>query len=236
MNYSLSVNTRTVSGKKTRILRDKGLIPCVIYGHGENNRLISVKRVPFEKLFGSAGESSLIDLDIDSTDKVKVLIHEIQRQPITGQIIHVDFYQVKMSEKLTADIPLRFVGESRAVKELGGVLVKTLDHVKVECLPQDLAHEVTVDLSALNTFDDTIHVGDLSLPFGIKVLTRGEEAIVKVQPPRTEEELKAELAETAEVTPEEVPVVGKETKKEEEKEGETKAAAPASSGEQKKEK
>ena len=145
----------------------------------------------------------------------KVLINDIQRHPLSGQIIHIDFYKVKMTEKLTTDIPLVFVGESKAVKELGGILVKTLDHVKVECLPQDLVHELTVDLSSINTFDDAIHVSDLSLPSGLKVLTHGEEAIARVQPPRTEEEFKADLEGQIETGDKEAAVVGEEIEEKE---------------------
>ncbi|KKU48063.1 hypothetical protein A3H10_00985 [Candidatus Uhrbacteria bacterium RIFCSPLOWO2_12_FULL_46_10] len=195
MTYSLQVATRTLVGKKNKLLRGQGLIPGVVYGHGETNRSVEIKKVPFEKLFQSAGESSLVDLNIDEDASLKVLIHDIQRHPVTGQIIHVDFYQVKMTEKLTADVPLVFIGEAKAVKELGGVLVKTLDHVKVECLPQDLVHELKVNLSSLETFDDAIHVKDIVVPTGINVLSSIDDMVVSVQPPRTEEEAKIEGAE-----------------------------------------
>jgi len=215
MKHSIQVSSRTLLGKKNRLLREQSLIPGVIYGHGESNHIVAVKRVAFEKLFQAAGESSLVDLNLDCCAAFKVLIHDIQRHPLSGQIIHIDFYKVKMTEKLTTDIPLVFVGESKAVKELGGILVKTLDHVKVECLPQDLVHELTVDLSSINTFDDAIHVSDLSLPSGLKVLTHGEEAIARVQPPRTEEEFKADLEGQIETGDKEAAVVGEEIEEKE---------------------
>lgn len=215
MTYSLQVLTRAERGKKNKLLRAQDLIPGIIYGHGESNRPVAIERAPFEKLFMAAGESSLIDLSVEMSPSVKVLIHEVQRHPLTSKIIHVDFYQVKMTEKITAEVPIVFDGEARAVKELGGVLVKTLDHVKVECLPQNLVHELHVDLGVLNTFEDAIHVRDLRPPEGVKILTHAEDTIVKVQPPRTEEELKAELAEAPEAAAEEVPVAGKEGKEKE---------------------
>lgn len=218
MTYSLQVLARTVQSKKNKLLLEQGFIPGIVYGHGESNHPVTVKRGPFEKLFISAGESSLVNLSIEKHPSVKVLIHEVQRHPLTGKIIHVDFYQVNMAEKIAAEVPVIFDGEARAVKELGGVLVKTLDHVKVECLPQDLVHELHVGLGALNTFEDAIHVRDLRPPEGVKILTHAEDVIVKVQPPRTEEDLKAELAEAPEVAAEDVPVVGKEGKEQEEKE------------------
>ncbi|OGL87409.1 hypothetical protein A3I40_02480 [Candidatus Uhrbacteria bacterium RIFCSPLOWO2_02_FULL_48_12] len=231
MTYSLQALVRTAQGKKSKSLLKQGLVPGIVYGHGESNRLVALKRVPFEKLFMTAGESSLVDLNIDEHPSVKVLIHEVQRHPLTGKIIHVDFYQVKMTEKITAEVPVIFDGEARAVKELGGVLVKTLDHVKVECLPQNLVHELHVDLGALNTFEDAIHVRDLRPPEGVKILIHAEDVIVKVQPPRTEEELKAELAEAPEAAAEAVPVVGKEGKEQEaEQEKETSKEAEKESG------
>lgn len=222
MTYSLQVAARTLAGKKNKLLRDHGLIPGVVYGHGETNRLVEVKRALFEKLFQSAGESSLVDLSIDGTPSLKVLIHDVQNHPVNGQIIHIDFYQVKMTEKLTADVPLVFVGEPKAVKELGGILVKTLDHVKVECLPQDLVHELKVDLSSLETFDDTIHVKDIVVPSEINVLSSADDMVVSIQPPRAEEEIKvAEAEKPADVSEVEVEKEkkGKEAKGGEEEEG-----------------
>jgi len=98
---------------------------------------------------------------------------------------------VKMTEKLRTEITLRFIGESAAVKELGGVLVKNLDHIKVETLPVDLVPEIPVDIARLKTFDDLIHVKDLAVPKGITVLDKEDEVVALVTPPRSEEELAA---------------------------------------------
>ena len=109
-----------------------------------------------------AGRSVLIDLEIDG-EKRKVLIHDFQKHPLTNRFIHIDFYQVKMDEEIEANVEIVFVGEAPAVKELGGVLLKTMDEVLVRCLPADLPKEIKVDLSTLKTFDDRIFVKDLNI-------------------------------------------------------------------------
>ena len=213
---SLTVATRTVLGKKVQALRVASIVPAIIYGHGVENRYVQVPIIPFEKLFTKAGESSLIDLVVDSGASLKVLIHDVQRDPVTSTINHVDFYQVKMTEKLTAHIPIVHVGESRAVKELGGVLVKTLDHINVECLPQDLPHELTVDLTTLEQFDDAIRVSDIPIPAGVTVKSDPQEMVLTVKAPRTEEEVKADLATPATENIEAVEVAEKKGKEKEE--------------------
>ncbi len=188
---SLSVAIRSVTGKKVADLRTQGQIPAVVYGHGTENTNISIAYVPFEKLYKEAGESSLIDLSIEGKPLVKVLVHGIQRDPSSYRFTHVDFYQVRMDEKLHTTIPLKFVGESKAMKELGGILVKSMDELEVRCLPADLVHEIEVDIAALQTFEDMISVGDIKLPKGIEVMNELEAGIATVSEPISQEELDA---------------------------------------------
>ncbi len=213
---SLNVKTRSLMGKKAAALRAASLVPGVIYGHGSDNQFVEVPAVTFDKIFAKAGESSLVDLAVDDKAPFKVLIHDVQRDPVTSTVSHVDFYQVKMTEKLTAHIPLVLTGESKAVKESGGVIVKTLDSVTVECLPQDLVHEILVDISKLENFDDAIHIEDLAVPQGIEIKSEGNEMIVTVKAPRTEEEVAADLATPASEASVEAVEVEKKGKKEEE--------------------
>lgn len=210
----LAATVRTVTGKKVSELRDQSMVPAVVYGHGFENKNVTVELVPFEKVFSKAGESTLVDLSIDNEAPFKVLIHEVQRDAISGAPKHVDFFHVSMTEKLTTHIPLSLVGESKAVKELGGTLVKILDAVEVECLPQDLVSEIEVNLSALENFEDAIRVSDLTVPKGIEIKAEPEEMIVTVQAPRTEAEIAAD--ETAPAASVENVEVEKKGKKDEE--------------------
>ncbi len=202
----LQASLREETGKKVANLRDKELVPGVIYGQGIKTRHLAVKYLDLEKIYRQAGESSLIDLKIGQEEPVKVLFAEIQTNPITGKYIHADFHQIKMDEKLTANIPLKFIGEALAVKSLGGILETSLQEVAVECLPNDLVHEIEVDLSPLKTFDDIIYIKDLKIPAGLEILNKPDEAVALVVEPSREEELKP----TAEVSPAEIPVVGEE--------------------------
>lgn len=215
MTLELKAQVRNTVGKKLKTLREKGFIPAVVYGPGHRPVSIQVGYHEFEKVFKEAGESTLIKLIVE--DQVKnVLIHDISRDPLDDEFIHVDFYQVRMDKALTAEVQLIFEGEAPAVKGLDGILLKNITEVEVEALPKDLPHEIKVDISSLDSFDKHIRIKDLQLPSGVKILVEAEEVVVLVKPPRTEEELKA-LEEKPEEKVEEVEVIA-----EKEVEGEAK--------------
>lgn len=181
-------------------LRDKkeklpiNYIAAVIYGKDVESKPLKVRRSEFEKLFAEAGESNLINLNYDN-NTAKVLVKGIQRDILKHTISHVDFFQVNMKEKISTEIPLQFVGESRAVREQGGIFVRELNEVKVECLPGDLIDHIKVDISVLKEFNDNIKVADLELPKGIELLVDTElmvamviEPKVQIEPTSTDEE------------------------------------------------
>lgn len=187
----LEASLRSELGRRAKTVRTTHHIPGVMYGHGLEPRPISVQERAFHTVYQKAGSSSLIDMNVGSEESVKVLIKDVQRDPLTMQPIHADFYQVRMDEEMNATIPLRFVGDSPAVRQLGGTLVKSLDAVDVSCLPKDLPHDIEVDLSVLATFDDDITLADLALPPGVTLLEEDlRTPVAQVQAPLTEEELK----------------------------------------------
>lgn len=192
MQLLLSVHRRETRRKGIAAIRRQGRIPGVMYGHGTANEVLDIPLLPFQRVWQAAGESTLIDVAIDAEPPVKAIIQDIQYDPATGSILHVDFHQVNMKEKIDVHVELAFVGEAVAVKELGGTLVKDRDSIDVECLPQDLVKSITVDISCLKTFDDVIRVADLSLPQGLTLKTGSEDLVAHVEPPRSEAEL-AEL-------------------------------------------
>ncbi len=171
-------------------IRKASRIPAIMYGKGIAPQELSVPRSEFIKVSKAAGSSSLIDLSIDGQPPVKVLVKEVQRHVLRLDPIHVDLYQVNMNTEITANVPLVFIGESAAVKTLGGTLVKSMDELEVECLPANLPHQIEIDLSKLTTFEDAITVGSLVLPKGVKVTADAELTIATVSRPLTEEELK----------------------------------------------
>jgi len=220
----LKSEKRTLLGKKTNSLRKKGIIPAVVYGGKEGSEPIELNRKEFSKVFKTAGETTLIKLLVGEKAK-NVLIHDIDHDSVTGEIRHVDFYEVKMDEKITAKVPLVFIGEALAVSDLGGILVKAMQELEIRALPADLPHQIEVDISQLKTFDDNILVKDIKLPKNVETVEHGETSVAVVAPPRTEEELEA-LAGTVEEKVEEVAVETEEKVKEraEEKEEKTEAA------------
>lgn len=192
----LTATNRDILGKKVKILRANGQMPVEVYGDGVTNLHLAVDTKAFTKLLAEAGTSTLIDLKVGEAKPVKVLISDYQHDIITGEMIHADFHQVKLDEKIQTEIALTFIGESVAVKDLGGTLVTPKEAIEVEAYPQDLVSELEVDITALATFDDKLTVADIKVPSAITVLTDPEETIAIVTEPRSEEELAAELAET----------------------------------------
>ena len=142
------------------LLRNQGLIPGVLYGPKTKAASVKVNEKEFQKIYGKAGESSLIQLESQSGAK-PVLIREIQRDPVKGGIIHIDFYQPPLDEAIEVTVPLVFEGEPLAVRDLGGTLLKNIQEVPVKALPQNLPHEIVVNISKLVTFEDKILVKDL---------------------------------------------------------------------------
>lgn len=191
-------------------------LAAVLYGKGVNNQSLKLKKTDFDKVFKVAGESNLITLNFGKED-IKVLVKDIQRDALKNFVTHVDFYQVNMKEKITTEIPLHFVGESKAIKELGGVLIKDIDAVEVECLPGDLVDHIDVNISVLNTFEDAIRLDDLALPKGLVLAHHhSNEVVAAVIEPKVEEEPAVE-APAAAATPAANGANGGEEKKEEAK-------------------
>ncbi|MBF8281044.1 MAG: rplY [Candidatus Magasanikbacteria bacterium] len=237
MNLSLTALNRTTSRTEKKKLRLEKKIPAVLYGPNIKPETLAVAAIDFMRTYKAAGESTLVDLVRGTEAPLKVLIQDIDRHPVTGEIIHVDFRQIPLDRKMRATVGISFVGEAAAVKELGGTLVKARDEVEVECLPKDLVHEIKVDLSVLKTFDDVIRIKDLVLSAGVAILEDMNEALAKVTAPLTEEQLKAmEATGPADVS--KIEVAGKK-KEEEAAEGEVGAgetgAAKGEKGEMQKE-
>lgn len=212
-------------------LRKSGQIPGVLYGHGISNLHLALSQNEFEKVLRKAGESTIIELLTEDGEAHNVLIHDVQTHYLTSRPIHVDFYEVKMTERLTATVPLEFSGESDAVKLQGGTLVKVINEVEVECLPADLPHQIDVDISVLKTFQDTIHIKDLKVSDKLEIKAEADEVVAMVQQPRdVEAELAKEIGDVSEVEgiKEEAPIEGAEGEAAVEAEGKP-AKAEASS-------
>lgn len=186
----LKAKPRTELGKKTNALRRAGFLPAVVYGEGVKSQSISVPYRDFEKAYKEAGESTLLKLDVDGK-AYNVLIHDIKNDPLKGTPLHADFYAVRLDKAIRTKVSIEFFGESPAVKNDGGILVKVMQEIEIEALPQDLPHGLRADLSSLETFESKIFVKNILLPKGVKSLAGSDEIIALVEPPRSEEELTA---------------------------------------------
>ncbi len=210
---NLRAKIRKVFGKKTRSAKRSGKIPAILYGPEIENIPLEVDVKDFKKVFEQMGETSLISLKLEGDkNEKKVLIHAIQRDPINDDFIHIDFYQPSLKQEIEVEVPLIFEGVAPAVKELGGTLVKEIQQIKIKCLPQNLVHDIKIDVSVLKTFDDEILVKDLKVPPEIKLLKNPNEIVAKVALPTKVEE---ELAKPIEEKVEEVEKVEKKEKTEE---------------------
>lgn len=210
--YKIEAQTREELGKYAQTLREQLLIPAVVYG-GKENHNIKISKPVFEKLFVTAGESTIIDMVIDGKKGLPVVVKDFQRHPTTHEITHVDFYEVDMTKEIVASIPLVFIGEAPAVKMLGGSLSANINEVEIKCLPANLIHEIKVDLSILDELEKGIHVKELELPQNVSIVTGGDVLVVKVieQKASTDDQVIAEENAVADVK-----VAGEEKKVEEE--------------------
>ena len=188
---ALSARTRTVTGKAVAQLRQLEKLPGVVYGHGRANVNVEVDLAQFEKVYAAAGRGSLINLSIDNGTVVPVVVQELSLNNLNDAMQHVDFYAVRMDEEITSEANLVFIGESPAVKTLGGTFIHNKDHITIKCLPSKLIKEITIDISSLATFTDAIKIKDLHVPEGVKIMDISDDIVATVNAPRTDEKLAA---------------------------------------------
>jgi large subunit ribosomal protein L25 len=194
----LAVTPREVTGKKVRTLRAEGLIPAELYGHGVKNVHLAVSAKDFAKAYKQAGSSTMITLALGK-ETHPAMIHDVTRDSVRDDIVHVDFYQVRLDEKIRARVPLEFVGESPAVKEKNAVINHSLGEVEVEAFPQNMPHAITVDLSSLRDMGESIYVRDLVLPKDVVVDLEDDVVIASATEPAPEEVAEAPVTDIADI-------------------------------------
>jgi large subunit ribosomal protein L25 len=200
----LAATSRTEIGKAVARLRREGRLPAVVFGHGTESEPVSLDAHEFDLLRRHVGASTLVDLSVDGKKARPVILHGTQMHKVTHRPLHVDLFAVRMTEELTAEVPLVGDGVAPAV-ESGGTLVHPVSVVKVRALPGDLPEAIHYDLASLVGFDNVITVGDLKVAAGIVIQAEASEIVARVLAPRVEE-----VVATAEVAPVEAPVAGAE--------------------------
>jgi len=192
-NIQLTVQKREVTGRKVKHLRSKGVIPGNIYGADVTSQAVSFDELAFRDVFKEAGETHIVNLTVDGEKSVRpTLIYQVQQDPISRQLLHVDFRQVNLKEKITAVIPLELMGESEA-EDKGAVILTLKNELEVEALPTDLPETLEVDISKLKEVGNVLTVADIKVDADkVKILLESDEVLVKAEEPKEEEVVEPE--------------------------------------------
>ena len=188
----LTAQPRSVLGKKVKALRRQGITPVHVFGSGVPSEAFQADTVELQRALAGTGSSSMISLTTGAAGGYNVLVREVQRDPVTSQILHVDFFRVQMNVAVAVDVPLAVIGLSPAVDNHLGTLVHGANSLRIQGLPGDLPASIEVDVSVLTEAHQAIHARDLQMPDGITLLSDGDVMIVNVVPPRGAEVAEAE--------------------------------------------
>lgn len=228
---TLNVKTRDKTGKKiSRKLNRKKKIPAVIYGKNFKNLNLIIDQKEFYDLGKQFSENSILTLQFPDQKKIKALIHDTQNNPVNDKTIHIDFLKIDPKRKVEATVPLKFIGESKAVKEENGILIRNINEVNVECLPTDIPEFIEADLTSLKNIDEHIKIQDLKIPENIELKDHHANDIVATAAVQKEEIIEEEKK------PEEEEKEGEKSTEGKEKEEETKATEETEKKEQETEK
>ena len=179
----LAAKKRSVFGSRVKRLRREGWVPGVMYGRGFDAVSLKFDESELRGVLSQVGGSQLVNINVEGVDGPEfALLREVQRDVITNDLLHVDFYRVMMSETITTEIPLLTMGESPVAEQKEGILLHGIAEIEVECLPGDLVDALEVDLAELTEVGQAILVEDLAVPPGIEVLTDPDEVIARLVP------------------------------------------------------
>jgi len=185
---TLKLSPRTIEGKKVRTLRRRGIVPVHFYGQGTGSLALQVEAGVLQSLISRAGMSIPVAVVLDEQDSENIcFIREVQRHPVTEDLLHVDFMRVDVSRKVTVDVPINLVGKAPGAEDLGGILLQTMQSLSVESLPMSIPMSFDLDITGLDDFEKTLRVSDLLVAADVTVIADPDAMVVRVQPPRVEE-------------------------------------------------
>ena len=197
MEAILQIQKRTTEGKKVKTLRNQGITPIHLYGSEFDSASMQVKMSELINILDLAGFSSPITLN-DGKNDIIAFAREVQRHPLTEQILHVDFQVVGKDDQVEVEVPINLTGESPAVKNLGGVLIKLMETIRVSSKVDSVPKSLELDISVIESLEQSILVGEIEIAEGVQIVSDETFAVARVIPPRIEieeEEVEAELAE-----------------------------------------
>jgi len=202
----LQAKRRTQVGKQVvKAMRHRGTLPAVVYGEKASSVACSVDQKAFVTLLHEHGRNAIINLTMENGDGHATLIKEIQRHPVGGHILHVDFHRISLTQKIVVAVPVEVVGTAAGVRNDGGILEHLLHEVEVECLPTEIPERIVYDVSSLG-IHDIVHTSDLVAEGDVRIVTESDRPVIMVVPPtvRRDEEEEEEGAEEAEAAEEEL--------------------------------
>lgn len=199
----LEATKRQATGKSSRRLRREGRLPAIVYGNRVTTTPVDVDARQFERVLARAGRTHLIDLVVDNGRPRKVLVKEVQLSPRRRELLHVDFHQVSLRERLQVEVPITFVGEAEPVRMGLADVLPVLHALRVECVPTRIPDAIEIDVSGMSQVEDVLRVADVELPDGVTAVADPEDAVVKLAARRVIEEVAEEVAERAEAGAEE---------------------------------
>jgi large subunit ribosomal protein L25 len=198
----LKASKREVTGKATRRLRHEGRLPAVVYGQRAAPTSVELDTREFERVYARSGKTQLIDLVVGSSRPSKVLVKEVQVSPRYNTLLHVDFHQVSLRERLHVEVPVSVSGEAEPVRAGEADVLQVLHSLKVECMPTQIPEVIEIDISGLNEVDAAVRVSDLHLPEGVTAVADPEEVVVKLAARRVPVEAEEAPAAAEEAAPE----------------------------------
>ena len=209
----LKVENRIITGKKVKKMRRAGSIPVHMYWNNEASKNLTIEKKVIDSLLTTTGQNVAISLEVDGESGENVcLIRDVQRHPVTEEILHVDFLKVDLNKKIQVNIPIVITGTAAAVWQLGGTLLQSLQSISVQILPLNIPEKFELDISSLETFEDSLFVKDVEINEGIDVNDDIETLVARVMPPRVEEEITDTEEDSIDAA--EVPVVEGESESE----------------------
>ena len=202
---TLKLSQRAVRGKKVKILRRNGVVPVHFYGRGTESQALEVEAGVLRRVLARAGRNVPVTVEVDGQGGENVcFVREVQRHPVTEDVLHVDFMRVDVSRLITAEVPVVLEGEAPAVRNLGGTLLQPLNTLEVESLPMNMPAVFRLDVSGLDDFEKSLRISDIQVESDVTIIRAPEEMIARVAQPKIEEEPEVE-AEEEELEEGEVP-------------------------------
>ena len=183
----LQATSREILGRKVKFLRRQGIVPVHLFGHDIESAALQCDAAQLKRALAQAGKTRLISLKLDKAKGPRnIVVREIQRDSLTGELLHVDFYQVRMAEEIKVEVPIVLVGEAPALKSKENILLQELNSLSIECLPDQIPTSIELDLSSLTEAEQAIHVRDITLDEGVTVLNDPQHMVVKISLRRVE--------------------------------------------------